>query len=42
MSAFYDVGKIFPIFAPYLLKDLRPYWVSFTFGLTNIELSLNA
>ena len=42
MSVLYDVGRIFQIFAPQLLKDLRPYWVRFTFGLTNIELSLNA
>ena len=42
MSALHDVGKIFQIFAPKLLKDLRPYWISFTFGLTSIELSLNA
>ena len=42
MFALNDVGKLFQILALWLLKDLRPYWVRFTFGLTNIELSLNA
>ena len=37
MLALNDVGKSFQTLAPYLLKDLRPFWVTFTFSLTNIS-----